>query len=327
MYYKGFAAVADPPPSYEESLTPTLPGLFMSTDQLDAVVQVRGWWEGADPGLVGTTAPFNGTGGTGVLIGPRLVLTAKHVVAERTRERANAVPATKLDVVFGPKIWPEDPQSVVPVYAVEVIDPGVALGMSSLPRGTPLADYMRINHADLALLLLSRPAPARPIPLAPAEPAIGQYLQLSGYGNMEIGGKRGWAVGTVTHFAEDRSGFLVRATGSMESNTSPGPGDSGGPAISISPSGSPQVSGVVSGGKWLFSELERMRMELYASVAPHRDWIDTASSRLLAEDWQHDTEKSGGGAAGRSMTVPLIVGGVALVAFSYLIFRKGSADA
>jgi hypothetical protein len=27
------------------------------------------------------------------------------------------------------------------------------------------------------------------------------------------------------------------------------------------------------------------------------------------------------------MTVPLIVGGAALVAFSYLIFRKGAADA
>jgi hypothetical protein len=286
--YHSFGGVT---PSYEESATPSLPGLFIRTDQLDAVVFVRNWM--GERGAPGTG--FSGLAGTGVLIGPRLVLTAKHIVAEQTQSRADACPANYFDVVFGSSSWVEDPSRIVPVYAAEVINPGVPLGMSTLPRGSAVAEFLAVSHDDLALLLLGGSAPASPIPLAPVEPIIGQRLQLSGFGQMAIGmNTRGWAQGTVTHFAADRSGFFVRSTGSREASTSPGPGDSGGPAISISPSGSPQVSGVVSGGKWLFPELERTRMEMYASIAPHRAWITSTAERLLAEDWQHSVQKSAG---------------------------------
>lgn len=317
MRFGGYG-LGDVTPSYEESATPNLPGLFMRTDQLDAVVQVRNWWRSRG----GPGDGFEGRAATGVLIGPRLVLTAKHVVSEQTDERANAVPASLLDVVFGADHRTEDPGKIVPVYGAEIINPGVPLGTSVLPRGSPISDFLGVSHDDLALLFLSSVAPASPIPLAPSEPVIGQRLQLSGFGQMLLAdGRRGWAIGTVTHFSADRSGFFCRSTGSMEAGTSPGPGDSGGPAISISPSGSPQVSGVVSGGKWLFPGLERTRMELYASVAPHRDWIDAASSRLLAEDWQHGKVVGGGGGGKASIAGPLIAAGGVLSAFGWLASR------
>jgi hypothetical protein len=306
-------------PSYEESSTPNLPGLFMRTDQLDAVVQVRRWsyYRGSAGDL------FNGSAGTGVLIGPRLVLTAKHVVAERTAERANADPATIFDVVFGADKFTTDPSLIVPVYGVEAINPGVPIGAAGLTRDSAFGDFLSVSHDDLALLFLSRVAPASPIPLAPSEPTIGQRLQLSGFGQMALdSAQRGWAQGTVTHFSNDRSGFFVRSTGSSEADTAPGPGDSGGPAISVSPAGSPQVSGVVSGGKWLFPELERTRMEMYASVAPHRDWLDAASSRLIAEDWQHDVGRTAGGTSSSSV-LPWVIGGAAVIGLVALLASGG----
>lgn len=300
-------------PLYEESSYPSLPGLFMRTGQLDAVVRVRNWHPNpAGPGS------FSGAGGTGVLIGPRLVLTAKHVTTVHTRERSTAVPASSLDVVFGADF--NTPTAVFPVRAQEIINPGVALAVGGLRRDVPLVTMLSLEHADLALLLIDAGAPANYIPIG-TEPIIGQNLQLSGFGQMALPDwSRGWAIGTVSHLVHDRSGFFARVSGSAEADTAPGPGDSGGPAIAASPGGSAEIVGIVSGGSWMFAELQRTRMETYVSVYHYRDWIRAASDRLLSGEWVH--ERIVGKAARRSYAVPLIIGGVLLLGVMLLVGKS-----
>lgn len=291
-------------PSYEESTSPTLPGLLLRTDQLDAVVQV-----------------FNteGGGATGVLIGPRLVLTAKHVVAERTPERANAVSTGSISVGFGPSLFV--PRTVIRAEAVEVMNPGQPISVHVLRRDSPLSAFMDLAHDDLALISLPRVVEdVAPIPVSAIAPSIGQGLQLSGYGSMSTwtvaaNKARGWAIGTLTHYARDASGFMVRATGSLERDTGPGPGDSGGPAISADPSGAARVVGIVTGGQWMFPGLRSMRVETYVSVAYHFEWIRGAAARLLGGAWTDDKVVS---APPSSPVVPLLVGGAVVAAILIL---------
>lgn len=94
------------------------------------------------------------------------------------------------------------------------------------------------QQRDLAALHVYVPADVEPIPLAPERPAIGETVELCGYGGRRWGVTRGTMQGVFSH--------ILPSTDIGISHTSI-PGESGGPILSFI-EGKPYLAGVNWGG-------------------------------------------------------------------------------
>jgi len=233
------------------SSTPSLPGLNMTQQEMVAVCRIM------DVELCGVGDPLCWRSarvhGSGVLIHPRVVLTAGHVAITGFSHGAPYVDRWGRGVLFGTgqyatRIFADESEGITISHIVEgsILD----TGLSASDSGEEILSH---EYNDLALLLLRDPAPSwcSPIRLGSC-PAIGSQVEVSGYGGVRVPGEvpvsssTSWATVQVTLVPDTGTSFVTRdLVGGVGRQT---PGDSGGPAIVAASDRSPRVVGVVSGG-------------------------------------------------------------------------------
>jgi len=226
---------------------PSLPGMSFTSAQRSAVCRILTLSYHDSPGPARFDHPTRAAlDGTGVLIHPRVVLTAGHVTGTSidTWETAVLFGTGGFRIPFSP---PETPE-----IHIHRITNGVCLGTG---RAGPVAEAREIldfAHDDLSLLLLSEDAPAwvSPIGLRSA-PSVGDLVQVAGYGptRSELLGSEsaplGWSIVTVSHVPSSGCSFLTRDLGA-EIGGRQTRGDSGGPAFAPKSGGIPGVCGIIS---------------------------------------------------------------------------------
>ncbi|HEX7664887.1 MAG TPA: trypsin-like serine protease [Polyangiaceae bacterium] len=166
---------------------------------------------------------------SGALVGPRLVVTARHCVGEQTDPDGKVYCSASHagDSQVGPDL---DPSTLVVSTGYD------GLGASSFGVQILHEDGDRLCNEDIAFLVLNDELPGTPLAFSSAPPFGGEKLQVAGYG-LRPGGCYGqrYVKGDVAVIATGpgtlASGKGVLGTNEIESDLSFCHGDSGGPAI------------------------------------------------------------------------------------------------
>lgn len=143
--------------------------------------------------------------GSGVLIGPRFVLTASHVVIT---ESGNGKHEKRLQVHFGPDL--ENPRVTVRVARVHTRFPAEHRLLKALGEKTKFGDKVVFDaeFSDIALLELDAPiTEIEPARLPVAEPVVGERVVVAGFGDAGFGDdpkERNWEAARYLRAAENR---------------------------------------------------------------------------------------------------------------------------
>jgi hypothetical protein len=205
---------------------------------------------------------------SGVLVDPRLVLTAGHCVCQLDASRCAAT-ATVVMVTSEPPT----PEGVAEAWSVSLsgrVRPHPRFRLRLDSRGQVLS-----STANLALIRLDQPVKKHipPIRLAAEKAKTGELLTIVGYGYAEgaraLDGKRRFSQEPVTG-ALDPDGERMRF-GRPELSTYQG--DTGGPCLREGPDG-PALVGISSRGLG--------REPAFTSTYPYREWLQS-EIQLAAE--------------------------------------------
>lgn len=307
------------------SSTPSLPGLNMTPQQMAAVCRIM------DVEPCGSGDPSCWVSakvhGSGVLVHPRVVLTAGHVAITGYSHGRPYVDTWGRGVLFGTgeyarRLLADRSAGVTISRVAEGAILGLTLGAD--PSGEEILSH---EYEDLALLLLHEPAPSWCVPIRLGScPAIGSQVEVSGYGGVTepgavpVSSSTSWATVQVTLVPDTGTSFVTRdLVGGVGSQT---PGDSGGPAIVADSDRSPRVVGVVSGGSKVL--VPGRTLTVYTRLDRHLSWITNTLSGwgLSYSDFSADAGYSGKPSMVRvSAAGPLVLGGGLLGALAWLAGR------